>query len=316
MRGLVFDKSLQLHHDLPMPVRVSGEALIKVLVAGICQTDIEITRGYMEFRGIPGHEFVGIVADADNAALIGKRVTGEINCGCGSCVYCLGGMENHCPNRTVLGIAARHGAFADYLTLPEKNLHIIPDMVSNEEAVFIEPLAACYRILEQVHIPPHFASAVLGDGRMGLLCAQVLKTTNCQVTLIGKHPEKMSLLTGLGIHTTLFDDCHRRHYDLVADCTGSSTGIGAALQLVKPQGIIVVKTTTAGERLCDLNAVVIDEVTILGSRCGPFAKAMSALQKKEVTVTRLITTIYPFSQVIEAFQTESDKGVVKVLVRL
>ncbi len=316
MQGLFFDGTLKLRHDLPVPERTSGDALIKVLMTGICQTDIEITKGYMGFRGILGHEFVGLVQESDNPELRGRRVVGEINCGCGVCSRCLKGMSNHCTQRTVLGIAGKAGAFAEYLTLPDKNLHLVPDTVSNEEAVFVEPLAACFRILEQVTVHRDHTAAVLGDGRIGLLCAQVLKTIPCRVSLIGKHPEKLSLAEGMGILTRMVNAAAGSLFDLVVDCTGSPSGLPLALELVKPRGTIVIKSTTASHQPIDINPVVINEICVLGSRCGPFAPAVRALQEKTVSVAPLISGIFPFSNALEAFRTASQKGTIKVLVTI
>jgi threonine dehydrogenase-like Zn-dependent dehydrogenase len=316
MKGLQYDGKLQLRHDLPLPERPSGEALIKVLMAGICQTDIEITKGYMAFKGIPGHEFVGVVEAADSGSLIGKRVVGEINCACRACDNCTAGMYNHCTERSVLGIAGRHGAFAEHLTLPERNLHHLPDAISNEEAVFVEPLAACYRILEQVPVAKDSSVLVLGDGRMGLLCSQVLKTTRAEVTVLGKHKEKLSLLKGLGINTKMTDESLRGVFDIVVDCTGSPGGLSTALSYTRPQGILFIKSTVAAQRSIDFNNVVINEIQIRGSRCGPFAPAIQALQKKEVVVAPLISGIFPLDQGVEAFHAAAQKENIKILLQM
>jgi threonine dehydrogenase-like Zn-dependent dehydrogenase len=316
MKGLRFDGKLQLKNDFPLPERSSGEALIKVLMAGICQTDIEITKGYMAFHGIPGHEFVGMVEAADSRSLIGKKVVGEINCACRACDNCKAGMYNHCTNRSVLGIAGRDGAFAEYLTLPEQNLHLIPDNISNEEAVFVEPLAACFRILEQVTVTKHNSVLVLGDGRMGLLCAQVLKTTGAEVTILGKHEKKLNLLKGLGIKSRMSSESLPDLFDLVVECTGSPGGLPTALSYTRPQGILFIKSTVAAPRVVDFNTVVINEIQIRGSRCGPFAPAIKALQKKEVIVAPLISKIFPLEQAVEAFQDAAQKENIKILLQM
>ena len=316
MKGLQYDGKLQLRYDLPLPRRPHGEALIKVLMAGICQTDIEITKGYMAFHGIPGHEFVGVVEAADSGSLIGKRVVGEINCACRACDNCTAGMYNHCTKRSVLGIAGRDGAFAEYLTLPERNLHLLPDAMGNEEAVFVEPLAACYRILEQMPVAKDSSVLVLGDGRMGLLCSQVLKTARAHVTLMGKHEEKLSILRGLGINTTMTGEALREVFDIVVDCTGSPEGLSTALSYTRPQGILFIKSTVAAQRSIDFNDVVINEIQIRGSRCGPFAPAIQALQKKEVVVAPLISKIFPLDQAIEAFQAAAQKENIKILLQM
>ena len=316
MKGLQYDGKLQLRYDLPLPRRPHGEALIKVLMAGICQTDIEITKGYMAFQGIPGHEFVGVVEAADSGSLIGKRVVGEINCACRACDNCTAGMYNHCTKRSVLGITGRDGAFAEHLTLPERNLHLLPDAMGNEEAVFVEPLAACYRILEQMPVAKDSSVLVLGDGRMGLLCSQVLKTARAHVTLMGKHEEKLSILRGLGINTTMTGEALREVFDIVVDCTGSPEGLSTALSYTRPQGILFIKSTVAAQRSIDFNDVVINEIQIRGSRCGPFAPAIQALQKKEVVVAPLISKIFPLDQAIEAFQAAAQKENIKILLQM
>ena len=316
MKALVFDGNLQLRHNLPLPVRAAGEALIKVCMAGICQTDLEITRGYMTFHGTLGHEFVGVVVESDDSLLIGKRVVGEINCVCGSCASCISGRYRHCTRRTVLGIAGKDGAFAEYLVLPEKNLHLVPDTISNEEAVFVEPLAACYRILEQVTLQKEHTVLVLGDGRLGLLCAQVLKTAQCRVTLMGKHREKLSLLEGLGINAGLIHEATGELFDMVADCTGSPEGLPFALQVIKPQGIIVVKTTIAARRDLDLNSMVINEIQIQGSRCGPFPPAIQALEKRQIRVSPLISQIFAFNDAVAGFHAATQKGALKILLQM
>jgi len=316
MKALVFDGSLQLRHDSTLPVRAEGDALIKICMAGICQTDLEIIRGYMAFRGILGHEFVGMVVESADPSLIGKRVVGEINCVCGSCANCLSGMTHHCTGRTVLGIDGRDGAFAEYLVLPEKNLHLVPDTISNEEAVFVEPLAACYRILEQVCVQKEDNVLVLGDGRLGLLCAQVLKTARCRVTLIGKHRKKLSLAEGLGIKTGLIYAATGELFDMAVDCTGSPEGLQRALHSVKPQGIIIVKTTTASSRDLDLNSLVINEIQLLGSRCGPFPPAINALEKKQIKVSPLISHIFAFNDALAGFDVAQQKGAIKILLRM
>ena len=316
MKGLQYDRKLQLRHDLPLPVRHPEEALIKVLMAGICQTDIEITKGYMNFQGIPGHEFVGVVEAADSGSLIGKRVVGEINCACRACDNCTAGRYNHCTKRSVLGIAGRHGAFAEYLTLPELNLHLIPDAIPDEEAVFVEPLAACYRILEQVPVAKDSRVLVIGDGRMGLLCAQVMKTACADVTVLGKHEKKLSLLKGLGINTKMIGEALRGIFDIVVDCTGSPDGLSTALSYTRPQGILFIKSTVAAQRSIDFNNVVINEIQIRGSRCGPFAPAIQALQKKEVVVAPLISGIFPLDQAVEAFHAATQKENIKILLQM
>ncbi len=316
MKGLQYDGKLQLRHDLAVPERPPEEALIKVLLAGICQTDIELTKGYMSFQGIPGHEFVGMVEAADNRSLIGKRVVGEINCPCRDCNNCAAGMYNHCANRSVLGIVGRDGACAEYFTLPERNLHVLPDVIPNEEAVFVEPLAACCRILEQVPVVKDSSVLVLGDGRMGLLCAQVLKTARAHVTVMGRHEEKLSMLSGLGINTKNTSEGLKGKFDIVVDCTGSPDGLSLSLSHTRPQGILLIKSTVAAQRSIDFNDVVINEIQIRGSRCGPFAPAIQALQKKEIVVAPLISRIFPLDQAVQAFRAATQKENIKILLQM
>lgn len=266
MRAIFFDGKPVYRTDLPAPSPATGEALIRVSYAGVCATDLEILKGYMGFRGVPGHEFVGVVEGCADSGLLGKRVVGEINLWCGSCEYCGRGLGSHCPNRTVLGIYGKDGAFAEYITLPVRNLHTVPDSVSDEEAVFVEPLAAAFEILEQVSVDKDTKVCVIGDGRLGLLAAQALSLTGCTLTAIGRHSEKLSILEGAGIETRVDSRGLKREYDIAVDCTGSISGLDDALKLVRPRGTVVLKTTTAEKRGLDLNALVIDEIAVLGSR--------------------------------------------------
>ena len=243
----------------------------------------------MNFRGVPGHEFVGVVERCGNKAVEGKRVVGEINLGCGNCLYCKSGLRNHCPNRSVLGILGKDGAFADYVTLPTGNLHLVPDSVSDEEAVFVEPLAAAFEILEQVGIGTEDRVCVLGDGKLGLLAAQVVSLTGCPLVVGGRHKEKLSILERRGIETRLSSDITER----VFDCTGSPSGVESAMKLVRPRGTIVLKTTVAKRDSIDMNVIVIDEITLVGSRCGPFEPAIHALKMKTIDVLPLISRTFP-----------------------
>ena len=332
MHALVFRNNvLTLEKNYPLPDLQAGEALIRVLLAGICNTDLEITRGYLAFQGVLGHEFVGIVEAVHEGPgaspptyLIGKRVVGEINAACyrSDCVYCQQNMFTHCPNRTTLGIVNRDGAFAEYLTLPVANLHLVPDNVSDEEAVFVEPLAANFEIFEQVHIKPTDSVVVLGDGKMGQLAAQVLALSGCQVTVIGKHAEKLALATQHGIQTRLLDDvegtkfnAHGSRIDLVVECTGSALGLELAMRLVRPRGTIILKSTVANKSTLDLAPIVIDEIRIQGSRCGPFAPAIRALSQRTVDIHPLISAHYSLDDGIVAFEHAARPGVLKVLVR-
>jgi threonine dehydrogenase-like Zn-dependent dehydrogenase len=258
MRALVYyNHTLTLKKDYQLPVLRPGEALVRVLLAGICNTDLEITRGYLDFQGVLGHEFVGVVEDiretpgaSSGASLIGQRVVGEINAAChrADCFYCQQNMPTHCPNRSTLGIVNRDGAFADYLALPIENLHPVPENVSDEEAVFVEPLAANFEILEQVHLKPTDSVIILGDGKMGQLAVQVLALSGCELMMVGKHEEKLALVRARGIKTFFADAVSAlleggRRIDLVVECTGSAQGLAMAMQLVRPRGTIVLKST-------------------------------------------------------------------------
>lgn len=320
MRALVFDQTLRLVRDQAVPTRKPGESLIRVTCAGICNTDLEISRGYMSYRGVLGHEFVGIVEQTDTPNLSGKRVVGEINLACGQCDFCHAGLRTHCPNRTVLGIQDHPGAMADYLVLPDENLHEVPENVEDEEAVFCEPLAAAFEILEQVTIYPRQQVVVLGDGKLGLLVAQVMKTTGAAVRLIGHSQQKISLARRLDIEadTETGGDLPiaPNSVDMVVECTGSSEGLPAALRLVKPRGTLVLKTTIAAQYQIDLAPVVINEIMIIGSRCGPFKPALKALAEKAVHVKELITALYPFEEACTAFTRAGERGVLKILLRM
>ncbi len=316
MRALVFDDgNLRYRNDVPRPVPQAGEALIRVRLAGICRTDLEITRGYMGFRGIPGHEFVGVVEACDDAGWVGLRVVGEINCGCGGCSFCRDGRAHHCPHRTVLGIAARDGALAEYLCLPVENLHAVPEQVPDEAAVFTEPLAAAFRIPEQVDVPPGERILVVGDGKLGLLIAQVMRQQGAEVTLIGHHRDKLSLVASQGIETLLEAEASRLPpAEMVVECSGTPAGLQRARAWVTPRGRLILKSTFASSVAIDLCAVVVDEVTLVGSRCGPFAPALAALSGRKIMVTPLISAVYPVEQGLEAFARARDKGTLKVLI--
>lgn len=288
-----------------MPER--GEVLVRVTLAGICNTDLELARGYMGFSGVLGHEFVGVVERSEEAALLGKRVVGEINIACGKCACCRDGLKNHCSNRSVLGIFGKNGAFAEYLTLPVENLHEVPSSVTDEEAVFTEPLAAAFQITRQIQITPSMKVAVLGDGKLGLLIGQALQLSGSRLVVIGHHAERLEILARRGIGAVLEPATAEwgREFDVVVDATGSSAGLELAYRLVKPRGTIVLKTTVAKMDLFDLNRLVIDEVTLVGSRCGPFDAALSALAKKEVDVKPLISRRMPLRDGVEAMKLAS-----------
>lgn len=317
MKAVVFDNGLKLDGNYPMPNPKQGEALIKVNTIGICNTDYEITKGYMGYKGVLGHEFTGVVEHAANKELIGKRVVGEINCGCGQCEWCAQGLERHCFNRSTLGIWQREGCFAEYVALPEKNLLEIPKNVSNEEAVFVEPLAAALEILEQVHIPPYKKVIVLGDGKLGLIIALALNASGLDITLIGKHEEKLAIAAAQGVKTKLLNDLKiEKAYDFVVEATGSITGFETSLALTKPRGTLILKSTIAASKEFNLAPIVVDEITVLGSRCGQFAPALRMLESKRIDVKPLISDIYPIDKSIEAFERNKEKSSVKVLVKV
>lgn len=332
MRALVYQNNvLRLEKSYPEPLPKLGEALIRVILAGICNTDLEIVRGYMSFQGVLGHEFVGIVEEVLDKSgipsansLVGQRVVGEINAAChrSDCFYCQQNMPTHCPNRTTLGIVNRDGAFADYLTLPIENLHPVPENVSDEEAVFVEPLAANFEIVEQVHLKPTESIVILGDGKMGQLAAQVLALTGCDVMMVGKHGEKLALAERQGIKTYLLKDVvgvlpdSGRRVDMVVECTGSAQGLELAIQLVRPRGTIIQKSTVADKSSLHLAPIVIDEIRVQGSRCGPFEPALRALSQKLVNVRPLVSAHYSLDDGLAAFKHAEHKGVLKVLLRV
>ena len=309
MRGVYCDgASLHFRNDLPRTEPSLGEIAVKVRIVGICDTDLQLARGYMNFHGIPGHEFIGEIVK-------GQRVTAEINNACHHCSTCESGRYQHCPNRTVLGIFNHDGAMADVVNVPSRNLHDIPDAIDDQTAVFIEPLAAAFRITEQIELGPNVTMAILGDGKLGMLCAWVARLTGARVHLVGKHPKKLAI-AGEEIVTHTLDEAFKmgRVFDVVADCTGSKTSLPTALKLVQPCGTVVLKTTVAGEYTIDLAPIVIDEVKIVGSRCGPFPKAIAALTAGMVDVRPLIGAIYSLDEAEAAFKAASVKGARKILM--
>ncbi len=315
MRALVYEGEVRLK-DIPVPKRAPGEALIKVLAAGICNTDLELRRGYMGYRGVQGHEFVGIVEEGRNSFLVGKRVVGEINCPCHQCHYCRMEMPQHCLNRTVLGIQGRQGAFAEYLTLPEENLHLAPAGVRDDVAVFTEPLAAAFRITEQVVITNSDRVIVLGDGKLGQLIAQVLWLQTKNLVCVGKHRWKLTMLEELGIKTVQADQPLERGADVVVDATGNGQGIERAIELVRPEGTIVMKTTVAHPTALELSLPVVNEITFVGSRCGPFRPAIEALSLGNVEVRPMISEAYDLSMAETAMRRAEDPGVMKILLHM
>lgn len=314
MQALVYNgERLRYTTDYARPIPKHGEALLRIRLAGICSTDLEIIRGYKGWQGVLGHEFVAEVADVGSAAdrhWIGRRVVGEINVGCGACHLCEQGDPRHCATRSALGIFGRDGAFADYCLLPVANLHPVPEAVPDEVAVFTEPLAAALEIAEQLHVRPSTSVCVVGDGRLGCLIAQTLRLTGAAVAMAGRHPDRLEHLHRLGVEPVV----PSARYPLVIDCTGSSTGLATARALVAPRGQIVLKSTYQGATEADLSSLVVDEVTLVGSRCGPFAPALRLLALGLVDVTWMVEAEYPLSRAVEAF--EGARGRLKTLLRV
>jgi threonine dehydrogenase-like Zn-dependent dehydrogenase len=299
----------------PQPERPEGFALIRLILAGICNTDLELQRGYYGFSGTPGHEFVGEVVDADSKELIGKRVVGEINLACGDCSWCRRGMGRHCPSRSVLGIVRHPGAFCEFLTLPEKNLHVVPDSIPPEVAVFTEPVAAACEILDQARIPCGSAVAVLGDGKLGLLVAQVLQGNGFRVHQFGRHPEKLRIAANAGVTTEIRgENLPEGEYRWVVDATGSQAGLRAAIRMVEPCGTIIMKSTLHGEIPLDSAPVIVNEITLIGSRCGRFEPALELLRLGVIDVTSMISAQMPLAEAPAAFDCAAQKGVLKVLL--
>ena len=317
MRAIVLrDGSVRLDCEYPEPIATDGDSVVRVRRAGICETDLQLVRGYMGFSGVLGHEFVDL---AETGPLAGQRVVAEINCGCGLCDECRVGEKNHCPRRTVLGILGRDGAFADFVAVPTANLHAVPDAVPDEAAVFVEPLAAAYRMAEQVPVARCTRAVVLGDGRLGNLCAQVLAEQGAEVLVIGKHDAKLRLLADRKIATARAEEVARdldagrfRRADLVVEATGSPAGLPTAFRLVRPRGTVVLKTTVAGQQTLALAPVVIDEVTVVGSRCGPFAPAVRALAEARIDVRPLVSAVMPLAEGPAALEAAAQPGMLKV----
>lgn len=302
--------------DVPVPEVPDKEVLIRVTQAGVCATDLEIIQGYAAFEGTLGHEFVGVV-EKGPTELKGKRVVGEINCVCGKCDMCTSGLSSHCRRRTVLGILNRDGAFAEYLTLPARNCHVVPDSVSDDEAVFVEPLAAALQVTQQIKIEPRMQVAVVGTGRLGLLVAQVLAKRGCSLTAVGRNPNAMRFLDRKGVRTSRLDDIKSREaFDVVIDCTGSPEGLPIALSLVRPRGTIVMKTTCKADHGIDLTALVVNEITLLGSRCGPFGEALSWLARKDVDVAEMITSRMKLAEGVDALNMAAQADQIKVLLQV
>ena len=305
------ERKLTLRSDLPRPEPAPGESLVRVLVAGICNTDIEMIRGYYPFRGVLGHEFVGIV---ESGPLSGKRVVGEINAACGTCRRCRSGMRSHCGNRTVLGIAGRDGAFAEHLVLPSRNLHVVPDTLDSTAAVFTEPLAAAVQIREQVRVGEEDRVLVVGDGKLGQLIARTLALSGCRLSVSGHHETKLELLRRGGLSTVTGQEVEEGSFDLSVECTGSPGGFELARKALRPRGTLVMKSTYKGRLNLDAAPVVVDELTIVGSRCGPFAPAVDLLNSRGVDVAPLVSGRLPIADGLEAFELAGKPGVLKILL--
>ena len=324
MRALVLGADgLRLVHDRPVPQPLPGEALIRVRLAGVCATDIELMHGYKGgFAGVLGHEFVGeVVAAPADPAWVGRRVVGEINVGCGECSLCRRGLGKHCRQRTSLGIIGRDGVFAEYTMLPIANLHEVPPTLADEQAVFTEPLAAAFELLEQVSVTSGQRVYVLGDGRLGLLCSLVLAQTGCDLTVIGRHAAKLALLAKRGLRTVVATPENlaalgRTPADIVVEATGAQDGFNDALRLVRPLGTLLLKSTYADTLASfDLSQLVVDEITIVGSRCGPFPAALAALAGDDFDLRALIWAEYPLDDGLAAIALAGQKGILKVLIR-
>lgn len=314
MRALVVGPKLTFQSDRPDPVPSAGESVVRVSLAGICGTDLELMRGYMDYQGIPGHEFVGRVTDTNDPKLRGKRVVGEINAACGRCSFCGSGLARHCPERTVLGILGRDGAFAEYLRLPNENLRPVPDSIPDEAAVFVEPLAAAYEILEQLHIGRDRTIVVVGDGRLGALIAMALKGENYMPLVAGHHPDKLARLASLGLATSVAHDLNEK-FDYAVDCSGRGDGLRRATELVKPRGTIVLKSTAAAGAALNLAPLVINEITVVGSRCGRFAPALVALESGRLDPRPLIDGTFPLEEGVAAMEAAATPSNFKILLR-
>ena len=319
MKAVVFDEELKLVDNYEKPVPKEGEALVRVTLAGICNTDYEITKGYMGYCGVLGHEAVGIVEEVNDVdkSLVGKRVVPEISYGCKEpdCPWCAQKLYRHCPNRHTLGIFHKDGVFAQYFTMPVEVLFEVPDNVPDEQAVFVEPLAAALEILEQHHIKPFEKVVILGDGKLGLITALALNALNIDVILVGKHLNKLDIARAQGCKTSLLNDFPvEKKYDVVVEATGSISGFETALALTRPRGVLVLKSTVAASKEFNLAPVVIDEITVLGSRCGQFPAALRLLKSGRVDFSPLISAVYPADKAIEAFEKNKEKDTLKVLL--
>ncbi len=316
MRALWLEgQALRLRDDLPAPNPAEGEALVRVRVAGICNTDLELVRGYYPYTGVPGHEFVGVVEEAAGAPeWVSRRVVGEINAACGECPTCRAGRRTHCERRTVLGIAGRDGVFATHARLPARNLHAVPESVPDEVAVFTEPTAAALELQEQVRVGPGDRVVVVGAGKLGNLVAQTLALTGCRLLVVGRSPRPLALLAARGIATAVADGIEPRQADLAVECTGNPEGLELARRAVRPTGTIVLKSTYHGKAAIDMSRFVVDEITLVGSRCGPFPPALAILARGDVDPRPLVEARYPLADAVAAFEHAARPGTLKILV--
>jgi 2-desacetyl-2-hydroxyethyl bacteriochlorophyllide A dehydrogenase len=317
MRSLWLEQqTLTFRRDIPSPVPEKGQVLIHVLLTGVCSTDLELVNGYYPFSGIPGHEFVGeVVSSPEDPSWIGKRVVGEINIACGKCNTCKSGLARHCENRKTLGIHNWNGAFAEYLVLPLNNLHIVPGLLSNEMAVFTEPLAAACEILEQTTILQADRVLIIGAGRLGLLAAMVIQQTGCELEVVVRHQKQYVLLEKLNLHPIDGKTIGSRKYDVVVEATGSVDGFNQACKSVRPRGRIILKSTYKGNAEVNFSGIVVDEVTLIGSRCGSFEPALRLLAESRVDPRPLIEALFPLEQGVVAFKLAARPGVLKVLIQ-
>jgi threonine dehydrogenase-like Zn-dependent dehydrogenase len=320
VKALRLDQELKLVLDAPVPRR-PGEALVQVICAGICNTDLEIVKGYSGFRGTLGHEFVGRVVESPDPSLVGQRVVGEINAGCGQCKLCVGGDSRHCAKRTVLGIKDRDGAFAEFLSLPVRNLIKVPDEISNEAAVFAEPLAAAFNILEQVSIDASSRAAIVGDGKLAQLITLVIARTGCHLTIIGKHDEKLRLARRLGANSTLqasdlLDSSWDQRFDVAIEATGSPSGLASALRVVEPRGTVVLKSTHHSSSLLDTSLIVVNEIRVIGSRCGRLQHAIDFLARHNIDLSDLVSERFPLEKGLRAFDAAAAPGTMKVILHI
>lgn len=324
MKAVVFDNELKFDNNYTKPIPQKGEALIKISLAGICNTDYEITKGYMGYVGILGHEFVGVVEDVnsnndEDKKWIGKRVVAEISWGCDdpNCEWCAKKNYRHCPNRHTIGIWKKDGCMAEYLTVPTNILFEVPENVTDEQAVFVEPLAAACEILEQLHIEPTSKILVLGDGKLGLTTALTLNAHNLDVLLVGKHQNKLDIARAQGVKTLLLNELDTQtQFDIVVEATGSANGFETSMSLTKPRGVLVLKSTVASGKELNLAPIVINEITVLGSRCGQFGPALRLLENKRIDFTPFISGIYPIDNALEAFEANKSKETLKILIKI